>query len=200
MEFAPSISWGRIARTGRSFLNFIQNRKRLAATSLSVAISRYFSMAIGKLPLGLGRRMKTMADRKARRWVIVVGLLAVNCLVSAVEAKTIVVNSYDAAVLVEPGRHLIDHAVGGSHSGADVPPLKTSFDSAGPLSGLYNEGRRLALNELHARNSASAQDDASVKAPVQHDDFRAMLLVGAVLIAQQLRRKHRSLKQSLIPG
>jgi hypothetical protein len=140
--------------------------------------------------------MKIMAGRR----LMLVGLLAVNCFVSGVEAKTIVVNSDDAAVLVAPGRHLIDHAVVGSHAGANVSSLKTSFDSPGPLSDLYDEGRRLALNELHARNSASVKDDASLNAPVQHDDFRVMLLIGAVLVAQQLRRKHRSLKQSLIAG
>ncbi len=140
--------------------------------------------------------MRTMADRR----VIVVGLLAVNCLVSGVEAKTIVVNTSDAAVLVEPGRYLVDHTVRGSHIGANLPPLQTTFDSPGPLSDLYNEGRRRALNELRARNSASVQDDTSMEAPVQHGDFRIMFLVGAVLVAQQLRRKHRSLKQSLIAG
>jgi hypothetical protein len=165
--------------------------------------------------------MRSMADRR----VVVVGLLAITCLASSVEAKTIVVDSYDAAVPAKPGRYLIDNvsdSAGGRagalfrpvsatenlmtdalpvrHTSVSPTPLLAGFGPPGPLVDLYEEGRRAALNELHTRDAASIEDDASGTPPVQQGDFWTMLLVGAVLVAIQLRRKHRSLKQSLIAG
>jgi hypothetical protein len=162
-----------------------------------------------------------MADRR----VVVVGLLAITCLASNVEAKTIVVDSFDAAAPRTPGRYLIDNVSGsaGARAGAlfrpvsateglmtDAVPVRhasvtsttllAGFTPPGPLVDLYEEGRRAALNELHARDAASRENDAPGTPPAQQGDFWTMLLVGAVLVAIQLRRKHRSLKQSLIAG
>ena len=120
------------------------------------------------------------------------GVLALTGLVPAAWAKTIVVNSYGAAVFVSPGWHLADH-------GSNAAPLQASFASPAALTGLYKEARRFAHNRVYARSAPAAGDGTSMAAPVQ-SDFRAMLLVGAVLVAHQLRRKHRSLKQSLIAG
>lgn len=159
--------------------------------------------------------MKSMAHCSA----ILAGLLALTGLVPTVWARTIVVNSYGAAVFVSPGWHLADLALPVSHTdarfrpvsaaigatmaarlrdhGPDSTPLQASFGSPAALTGLYREARRFALNS--ARSVSAVGDGTSVAAPVR-SDFPAMLLVGAVLVAHQLRRKHRSLKQSLIAG
>jgi hypothetical protein len=153
----------------------------------------------------------------AGRRVIMMGLLAIICLTARVEAKTIVVESYDTGVSTEPARYLIDHSAGrarvsamfrsisttpGPMNGAVVHSnaVQASFGSPVALSDLYKEGRRIALNELHARDDMSPRDDSSKRPADRQGDVWAMLLVGVVLIAQQLRRKHRSLKQSLIAG
>jgi len=155
--------------------------------------------------------------------VILAGILALSGLVQDVWAKTIVVNSYSAAVFVSPGRHLAGLALPVSHADARFKPVFTafsatgaaerlrdhdsgstpldaSFGSPGALSGLYKEARRFAHNSGYAWNAAAVGNGPSMAAPVAQSDFRAMLLVGAVLVAYQLRRKHRSLKQSLIAG
>jgi hypothetical protein len=162
--------------------------------------------------------MKSMADCR----VIVAGLLALTGLVQGVWAKTIVVNSYGAAVFVNPGRHWSDLALPVSHADArfrpvfavfgattaaarlrdhdfSSTPVEASFGPPGALSGLYKEARRFAQNRGYAWNAPAVGDGTSMVA-VPQSDFRAMLLVGAVLVAHQLRRKHRSLKQSLIAG
>jgi hypothetical protein len=159
--------------------------------------------------------MKSMANCG----VLVAGLLTLSGLVQDVWAKTIVVNSYGAAVFVNPGRHFADHALSIAHADArfrpvfaaigatataarlpdhdsDSTPVEASF---GP-SGWYEEARRFAQNSGYARSAPAVGDGTSMVAPVPQSDFRAMLLVGAVLVAHQLRRKHRSLKQSLIAG
>jgi hypothetical protein len=158
--------------------------------------------------------MKSIADCR----VIFAGVLALNGLVPSAGAKTIVVNSYDAAaVFVSPGRHFADLTLPGWHPGAQLPvgapagaawspghgsnsiPVHASFASPSAISGLYEEARRFALNGGNALRPALG-NGASVAAPVKQSDFWAMLLVGALLIAHQLRCKHRSLKQSLIAG
>ena len=122
------------------------------------------------------------------------GLLVLTALAPAAWAKTIVVDSYGAAAFVSPGWHLVDH-------GSTSAPLQVGFGSPAALTGLYlyKEARRFAHNRVYARSAPAVGDGTSMAAPVQ-SDFRAMLLVGAVLVAHQLRRKHRSLKQSLIAG
>jgi len=146
--------------------------------------------------------------------VILAGVLALSGLVPGAWAKTIVVDSYDAAaVFVSPERHFADvgarlrpvavpisATLGAAWShGSNSIPVPASFGPPSALSGLHTEARRLALNGGHALRPVLA-NGTSVPAPVQQSDFRAMLLVGALLIAHQLRRKHRSLKQSLIAG
>jgi hypothetical protein len=163
--------------------------------------------------------MKSMAVRR----VIVAGLLALGGLVQGVWAKTIVVNSsYGAVVFVNPGKHLADLALPLSHADASfrpvfaafgVPtaarladhnfnstPVEASFVPPGALSGLYKEARRFAQHRGYALSAPPVGNGTSMVGPVPQSDFRAMLLVGAVLVAHQLRRKHRSLKQSLIAG
>ena len=160
--------------------------------------------------------MKSMVDCR----VLVAGLVALSGLVQGVSAKTIVVNSYGAAVFVNPGKHFVGDralavsradarlrpffaALGATAAGAqlrdhdsDSIPLEAGF---GP-SGLYEEARRFAQNRGYAWSAPVVGNVTSMAAPVPQSDFRAMLLVGAVLVAHQLRRKHRSLKQSLIAG
>lgn len=125
--------------------------------------------------------------------VMVVALLALNGMASRTGAKTIVVDSIDATALVRPVSHF---AV--TDSGSGLTLTRVSTHSPDSLSGLYDEGRRLAPQGLHA--APALREAPSMMAPVQQSDFRAMLLVGAVLIAQELRRKHRSLKRSVIAG
>src|SRR5437868_15434515 len=97
--------------------------------------------------------MKSMMDCR----VVVAGIVALTGLVQGVGAKTIVVNSYGAAVFVSPGRHLADLA---PHADARFKPVLTAFGataagvrlrdqdsssgSARALSGLYEEARRFA--------------------------------------------------------
>jgi len=160
--------------------------------------------------------MKLMADYR----VLVAALVALGGLVQGVSAKTIVVNSYGAAVFVNPGKHWVgDHTLALSHADARLRPVWAAFGAAAagpqlrdhdsdsiPLeagfgpSGLYEEARRFAQNRGYAWSAPVVDNVTSMAAPVPQSDFRAMLLVGAVLIAHQLRRKHRSLKQSLIAG
>ncbi|MDB6102135.1 MAG: hypothetical protein JWO52_2134 [Gammaproteobacteria bacterium] len=164
--------------------------------------------------------MKSMADCR----VIVAGLVALGGLVQGAWAKTIVVNSsYGAVVFVNPGRHLADLALPGSHTDArfrpvfaafgpttgaarsgdhdfNSTPVEASFVPRGALSGLYKEARRFAQNRGYAWEAPPVGNGTSMVGPVPQSDFRAMLLVGAVLVVHQLRRKHRSLKQSLIAG
>jgi len=121
--------------------------------------------------------------------VLVAGLLALNGMVPSAGAKTIMVDSLDAAAFLRPASH--------REQGAGLTHTRVSAGAAGSLSGLYDEGRK-ALHGLHA--APVLREAKSMMAPVQQSDFRAMLLVGAVLVAQQLRRKHRSLRQSLIAG
>jgi hypothetical protein len=161
--------------------------------------------------------MKSMADCR----VMVAGLLALSGLAQGAWARTIVVNSYGAAVFVNPGRHLADLAIPASHADAGFRPVLTAFGATpaaerlrdhsstpieaglvppGALSGLYKEARRFAHNTGYALSAPAAGNGISMVGPVPQSDFRAMLLVGAALVAHQLRRKHRSLKQSLITG
>jgi hypothetical protein len=164
--------------------------------------------------------MKSMTDYR----VILAGLLALGGLVQGVWAKTIVVSSsYGAAVFVNPGKHLADLALPLSHADAGLrpvfaafgaptttarlgdhdfnsTPVEASFVPPGALSGLYKEARRFAQNRGYAWSAPPVANGISTVGPVPQSDFRAMLLVGAVLVAHQLRRKHRSLKQSLIAG
>jgi len=126
-----------------------------------------------------------------RGWLILTGQLAAIGLVSGVEAKTIDVSSYDAGVFAEHGQYLIDGAEPYVVSG------RAHSQMPGALTELYRKGRRLARGELPAADSALRADQFAIDL-VKQDDFRAMLVVGAILVAQQLRRKHKSLKQSLI--
>ena len=127
-----------------------------------------------------------------RGWLILTGQLAAMGLVSGVEAKTIDVSSYDAGVFAEHGQYLID--------GAEpyMVPGRARSHVPGTLTELYRKGRGLARGELPAADSAALRTDQFAIDLVKQDDFRAMLVVGAILVAQQLRRKHKSLKQSLI--
>jgi hypothetical protein len=127
----------------------------------------------------IGSHMKSIANCR----VMVVSLLALNGVVASAEAKTIVVDSLNAAVLVRPASHFAVRTLAESHSDAKFGSLSAAI--AAPM---------------HTARLRSPAEDTSMLAPVQQSDFRAMLLVGAVLVAQQLRRKHRSLKQSLIAG
>jgi hypothetical protein len=164
--------------------------------------------------------MKSIADCR----VILAGVLALGGLVQGVWAKTIVVSSsYGAAVFVNPGKHLADLALPLSHADANFrpvfaafgaptaaarlgdhgfnsTPVEASFVSPGALSGLYKEARRFAQNRGYASSAQPVGNGISRVGPVPQSDFPAMLLIGAVLVAHQLRRKHRSLKQSLIAG
>lgn len=157
--------------------------------------------------------MKSMADCR----VLLAGLVALSGLVQGVSAKTIVVSSYGAAVFVNPGKHLVgDRVLALSHADARLRPVSAAFAAAAQLrdhdsdsipleagfgpSGLYEEARRFAQNRGYAWSAPVVGNVTSMAAPVPQSDFRAMLLVGAVLVAHQLRRKHRSLKQSLIAG
>ena len=124
--------------------------------------------------------------------VLLAGLLTLNGMVPSAGAKTIMVDSLDAAAFLRPASHFAFR-----EQGAGLTHTRVSVGAAGSLSGLYDEGRK-ALHGLHA--APVLREAKSMMAPVQQSDFRAMLLVGAVLVAQQLRRKHRSLRQSLIAG
>jgi hypothetical protein len=159
--------------------------------------------------------MKSMADCGS----LVAALLALSGLAQGVWARAIVVNSYGAAVFVNPGRHLADHALSLAQADARFRPVFAAIGattaatrlrdhdsdsnpvdaSSGP-SGLYEEARRFAQNRGYAWSASAVSDGTSMVARVPQSDFPAMLLVGAVLVAHQLRRKHRSLKQSLIAG
>ena len=160
--------------------------------------------------------MKSIADCR----VLVAGLVALSGLVQGVSAKTIVVNSYGAAVFVSPGKYLVnDHALPVSRADArlrsvfaaigattatarmeghdsDSTPVEAGF---GP-SGLYKEARWLAQNGGYTWSASAVGKATSMSDPAPQGNFLAMLLVGAALVAHQLRRKHRSLKQSLIAG
>lgn len=160
--------------------------------------------------------MKLIADCR----VLVAGLVALSGLVQGVSAKTIVVNSYGAAVFVNPGKHLVDDhalpvwradaglrpifaAIGATTATArleghdsDSTPVEAGF---GPSS-LYKEARWLAQNSGYTWSASAVGKVTSMSGPAPQRDFPAMLLVGAALVAHQLRRKHRSLKQSLIAG
>lgn len=125
--------------------------------------------------------------------VLLAGLLALNGMIASAGAKTIVVDSLDAAALGRPANHFF-----AADRGSGWTQGRLSTGSSGSLAGLYTEGRRLALHGLQA--APALKKATSMMDPVQHTDLRAMLLVAAVLVAQQLRRKHRSLKQSLIAG
>ncbi|HKT74183.1 MAG TPA: hypothetical protein VJQ47_14930 [Steroidobacteraceae bacterium] len=149
--------------------------------------------------------------------VVIAGTLALQALVPSARAKAIMVDSYDAGAFVRPARHFADRALG-SHlarfspilpradavnivrarsASAALPPAQASFASLSSLSDLYKEGRRFAHEEL---SSPPMGDGTTVAAPRAQNDFWAMLTVGAGLVAYQLRRKHRSLKPSLISG
>jgi hypothetical protein len=125
------------------------------------------------------------------------GLLAALALAGPVGARTIDVSSSDAGIFAEQGRYLIDGSVT-SGQGAYADPARSRSHVRGALTELYRKGRRLALEELP--QSTSLRPEHFAVDLVKQDDFRAMLVVGAILVAQQLRRKHRSLKQSLISG
>src|SRR5262249_24588666 len=109
--------------------------------------------------------------------VLALGVLALNGIVSTAGAKTIVLDSVDAAALVRPASHL---AV--ADQGAGLTHVRVSANSPGSLSGLYHEGRWLALHGLH-QAAPALREATSMMAPVQQTDFRAMLLVGVVLVA-----------------
>jgi hypothetical protein len=127
------------------------------------------------------------------------GLLAAMALAGPVGARTIDVSSSDAGIFTEQGRYLIDgHLTSGQ--GAYADPARSRTHVRGALTELYRKGRRLALEELQVPQSTSLRADHFAVDLVKQDDFRAMLVLGAILVAQQLRRKHRSLKQSLISG
>jgi len=150
--------------------------------------------------------------------VLLAGALALNGWVANAWARTIVVDIHDAAVFFNPGRHLAGPALPGPQASAGLRRVSAPIDaqlpeqranstplyaSPGPpsaLSGLYDEARRLALNGAYAAGAPALRASTSIVAPVQRGDLRAMLLLGALLIAHQLRRKHRSLKQSLLAG
>jgi hypothetical protein len=154
----------------------------------------------------------------ARGRVVLAGVLAFNGWVASAGAKTIVVDFHDPAVYVSPARYFAAPALAGLQAGAglrpvsapidaqlagqrsNLTPLHASFGSPSALTGLYQEARRFALNGTHAAGAQALGNSTSIVAPVQRGDFRAMLLLGALLIAHQLGRKHRSLKQSLIAG
>lgn len=114
---------------------------------------------------------------------VVVSLLALNGLVPSAGAKTIVVDSLDAAALVRPASHFAMRSLAESRSDAKLRPISATIGAP-----------------IHTARLRDPGDGTHLIAPVQQSDFRAMLLVAAVLVAQQLRRKHRSLKQSLIAG
>jgi hypothetical protein len=134
-----------------------------------------------------------------RRSIVVFGLFAATGVVCPVGARTIDVSSYDAGVFAEHGQYLIDSAdVSAKSRYAD--PARSRIQVRGALTELYRKGRRLALEELQVPDSTSPPADRFAVDLVKQDDFRAMLGVGVILVALQLRRKHRSLKQSLIAG
>jgi hypothetical protein len=134
-----------------------------------------------------------------RRSSVVFGLLAAAGVACPAGARTIDVSSYDAGVFAEHGQYLIDSA-DGSATSRYADPARSRIQVRGALTELYSKGRRLALEELQVPDSTSASVDRFAVDLVKQDDFRAMLGVGAILVALQLRRKHRSLKQSLIAG
>lgn len=111
----------------------------------------------------------------ARCVLLLAGVIACN---TEAYAKTIVVDFQDATVFLKPARHVaMVHA--GMSLRVSVPLLE----------------RQPAVAQ--APNMTALQADLG---PVQQADVRAMLVLGAFLVAHQLRRKHRSLKQSLIAG
>jgi hypothetical protein len=123
--------------------------------------------------------MKSIANCRS----VVVSLLALNGVIPAAGAKTIVVDSLNASALVRPASHYAVRTLAESHSDAKFGSLSAAIGAP-----------------MHTSRVRDPAEGTSMLAPVQQSDFRAMLLVGAVLVAQQLRRKHRSLKQSLIAG
>jgi len=148
-----------------------------------------------RLPANQGRLMKF----SVRRLLVLMGLFAVIGLVSNVEAKTIDVSSLDAGVFAEHRQYLVD-GVGRLPPDSDEGAVQSRSYMPSSLTNLYKRGRRLALEELRGPNSSSLPTNQVALDLVKQDDFGAMLAVGAILVAQQLRRKHRSLKQSLITG
>jgi hypothetical protein len=152
---------------------------------------------------------------KAHCRVLLAGVLALNGWAVSACARTIVVDFHHAAVFVNPERQFAGalHEPQGSAEArpvsapieAQLPgqrlsmtPMAASFGTPSALSGLYREARRLALNG--AASASALRNSTAIAAPVQQGNFRAMLLLGALLVAHQLGRKHRSLKQSLIAG
>jgi hypothetical protein len=134
-----------------------------------------------------------------RRSFVVFGLLGAMGVACPVGARTIDVSPYDAGVFAEHGQYLVDSS-GVSAPGRYMDPARSRIHVRGALTELYRKGRRLALEELQVPDSTSGRADRFAVDLVKQDDFRAMLGVGAILVALQLRRKHRSLKQSLIAG
>jgi hypothetical protein len=134
-----------------------------------------------------------------RRLLALMGLFAAIGLVSNVEAKTIDVSSLDAGVFAEHRQYLVDGA-GRLPPDSYEGPVQSRSYMPSSLTDLYKRGRRRALEELRGPNSSSLRTNQFALDLVKQDDFGAMLAVGAILVAQQLRRKHRSLKQSLITG
>ncbi|MBS0419384.1 MAG: hypothetical protein JSR66_16865 [Proteobacteria bacterium] len=129
-----------------------------------------------------------------RGWLTLTGQLAVLCLSSGVEAKTIDVSSSEAGIFAEHRHYLIDRA------DPYMDLARAHARAPGAFTDLYRKGRRLAFDELRAPDSVARRADQFAIDLVKQDDFRVMLVVGAILVAQQLRRKHKSLKQSLISG
>ena len=134
-----------------------------------------------------------------RRSFVALGWLAAVALAGPVGARTIDVSSSDAGIFAEQGRYLSDGSVT-SGQGAYADPARSRAPVRGALTELYRKGRRFALEELQVPQSTALRADHFAADLIKQDDFRAMLVVGAFLVAQQLRRKHRSLKQSLISG
>jgi len=123
-----------------------------------------------------------------QRAFVLLGLLAAMALAGPVGARTIDVSSSDAGIFAEQGRYLIDGNVT-SGQGAYADPSRSRTHVRAALTDLYRKAQSTSLRADHFAVDL-----------VKQDDFRAMLVVGAILVAQQLRRKHRSLKQSLISG
>ena len=114
----------------------------------------------------------------ARCILLLAGVVALNAWALDAQAKTIVVDFHAAKVFLNADRLSVIH------------PGNVGLRVSAPL----REPRPLPAP---ASNMTASQAGLG---PVQQTDFRAMLVLGAFLIAHQLRRKHRSLKQSLIAG
>ena len=114
----------------------------------------------------------------ARCTLLLAGVVVLNAWAPAIQAKTIVVDFHDAKVFLNPGRHVAMAQSGVTLKASAPPPQRWSAAA-------------------HVSNMTALQAGLG---PVQQSDFRAMLVLGAFLVAHQLRRKHRSLKQSLIAG